>query len=353
MRGVAIVGIMLHNFLHWMPGVTSENEFQFQVENVAVLRTALSSHDAMVPAHIISFFGHYGVVVFVFLSAYGLVCKYEKREDADFDMPTPHRFIASHYIKLLKMITVGMMLYTLHGMILGREISLLHVVGQMSMMLNFLPYPGEQMDPGPYWYFGLMVQLYIFYRLCLYQSKTSTIWILIGICTLTQMVCAPEGAWLEYWRYNFVGSMMPFGLGVIAARQSFVLSRKASWCLILPSLILLYLSSFHYKTWFFAPIAAIIGTISFVGILPKTLRRPLVWAGVLSSSIFIIHPIFRRQFAWVAQSGDFWHGLGWYLLTTILGAIGLHFLFKYIFNKTFCKKVISKNETSIRRSIKR
>lgn len=349
MRGVAIVGIMLHNFLHWMPNVTSENEFRFQAANVEAIREALSSHDAMLPAHMISFFGHYGVVVFIFLSAYGLVCKYEKRGTSELTTHAPHHFIVSHAIKLLKMMTVGMVLYTLQGMILGREISLFHVIGQMSMMLNLLPYPGDRMDPGPYWFFGLLLQFYILYRLFLYKSKTSTIIIMIAICTIIQMVCTPEGAWLEYWRYNFIGSMLPFGLGMIAARQSFVLSKKASWCLILPSLILLYGLSLDYSTWFFAPIAAIVGTLSFVGILPHIVRRLLMYVGILSSSIFIIHPIFRRQFAWVAQSGDFWTGFGWYGLTTCLGAIGLYFLFKYILNQSFYKKVISKIK-NIRRS---
>ena len=37
----------------------------------------MTQPDWNLPVHLLSFFGHYGVPVFLFLSAYGLVMKYE------------------------------------------------------------------------------------------------------------------------------------------------------------------------------------------------------------------------------------------------------------------------------------
>ena len=34
MRGVAIIGIALHNYCHWLPGIIRENEYQFMQKNV-------------------------------------------------------------------------------------------------------------------------------------------------------------------------------------------------------------------------------------------------------------------------------------------------------------------------------
>lgn len=76
MRGIAIMMIVFHNYCHSIQGVTSENEFEFFYGNVTSLMipkaTALNWF-----FDIMSFFGWYGVPVFMFLSGYGLVMKYE------------------------------------------------------------------------------------------------------------------------------------------------------------------------------------------------------------------------------------------------------------------------------------
>lgn len=77
LRGVAIIGIFLHNFCHWLSPIVKENEYTFVRHNVDVLNQVLSHPDIYLPVHLLSFFGHYGVPVFLFLSAYGLVKKYE------------------------------------------------------------------------------------------------------------------------------------------------------------------------------------------------------------------------------------------------------------------------------------
>ena len=77
MRGIAILAIVLHNFAHWLRPMVKENEYAFAQHNADRLMTELLHPSAVLPAHLLSFFGHYGVPVFIFLSAYGLVMKYE------------------------------------------------------------------------------------------------------------------------------------------------------------------------------------------------------------------------------------------------------------------------------------
>ena len=77
MRGIAIIGIFLHNYCHWLNPVVKENEYQFFNANVSNFLRAITHPDALLPLHVLSFFGHYGVPIFLFLSAYGLVMKYE------------------------------------------------------------------------------------------------------------------------------------------------------------------------------------------------------------------------------------------------------------------------------------
>ena len=76
LRGMAIIGIFLHNYCHWLGPVVKENEYQFFKRNADWFSQVASNPDYLWPMHILSFFGHYGVPIFLFLSAYGLERKY-------------------------------------------------------------------------------------------------------------------------------------------------------------------------------------------------------------------------------------------------------------------------------------
>ena len=45
LRGVAILGIVLHNYCHWLPGIVRENEYLFRASNASGLSGILSSPD--------------------------------------------------------------------------------------------------------------------------------------------------------------------------------------------------------------------------------------------------------------------------------------------------------------------
>ncbi len=78
LRGVAILGIILHNYCHWLPNTVKENEYTFSGENVRQFIGCFLSFDQFLFIQILSFLGHYGVPVFLFVSGYGLARKYEK-----------------------------------------------------------------------------------------------------------------------------------------------------------------------------------------------------------------------------------------------------------------------------------
>jgi len=72
LRGVAILFIMLHNFLHLEQyGFTGENEMSFSAEKAFGFFNAVSN-DSNVIAEFLSHLGWIGVPVFVFLTGYGI-----------------------------------------------------------------------------------------------------------------------------------------------------------------------------------------------------------------------------------------------------------------------------------------
>ena len=355
LKAIAIISIILHNFCHWLPGIAHENEFQFDIHYVDHLNEVLSNPDNLLPIHLLSFFGHYGVAVFVFLSGYGLVQKYEYCSDSSVSNPTLLKYIKIHYLKLVKLLIPGFFLiilwnlsdYYKHGDPLP---ALNHVIAQIGMYINFYPYPGDVINPGPYWFFGMILQLYVLYKVAIQNKHWSIPIILMVLCTTLQMFFNPESAQTEWLHYNFTGNMLPFGLGILAARHlmnhesenakytdslSHMIKVKCLYGLLLiMALTLIYFTSLNYYTWFFTPVFAIISYLCLIKLLPGIVNTGLKYIGIISAGLFVFHPLARRWFVYRAQQGDIAYGLTMYLLVSVIGAI----LFTILWRKLPRKK---------------
>ena len=218
MRGIAILAIVLHNYCHFISKIVQENEYQFFVSHNEQLWQVVTNPDALLPVHLLSFFGHYGVPVFLFLSGYGLVRKYETSDDSC----PPVRFVRYSYLKLLRMLFVGFSLFICVDMVTpGRfQFHWDNVIAQLLMYINVLPEPEKTIWPGIYWFFGLMMELYIVYRLLLYRRSSWIAVALIVVCWLLQAFCDPEGETLN--------RLQPFGLAVRSLRtQSTLLTDQS------------------------------------------------------------------------------------------------------------------------------
>ena len=326
MRGIAILAIVLHNYCHFIGKIVKENEYQFFASNNDRLWNAITNPDELLPVHLLSYFGHYGVPVFLFLSGLGLVMKYEKGDNRLSTLP----FVRYNYLKLLRMLIVGFSLFIIVDILTpGRfQFHWYNVVAQLLMYINVLPEPDRIIWPGIYWFFGLMIQLYIVYRVLLYRQKNIWVIALIAVCWLLQAFCDPEGETLNRLRYNFLGGMLPFGLGILFARipslGTFHSQRGnisfPTWeyfAALLVSTALIVAMSFWYQSWFFVPVFIIIGTIALVKVMPKWMLSIITWVGSISAAMFVAHPIARKLLITVAWKQDIYDGLMLYVIATI------------------------------------
>lgn len=325
MRGIAILAIVLHNYCHFIGKIVKENEYQFFTSNNDRLWHVLTNPDELLPVHLLSYFGHYGVPVFLFLSGFGLVKKYE-HGDRVANLP----FVRYNYLKLLRMLIVGFSLFIIVDMLTpGRfQFHWYNVVAQLAMYINVLPEPDRIIWPGIYWFFGLMIQLYIIYRLLLYRRNSWWVVGLIAICWALQAFCDPEGETLNRLRYNSIGGMLPFGLGIIVARIPNVGTFHSqrgnisfpTWeylAALLISTVLIVVMCFWYQAWFWIPALIIIGTIALVKVMPKWMLSIITWIGSISAAMFVAHPIARKLFITVAWKQDIYDGLMLYVIATI------------------------------------
>ena len=349
LRGLAIIGIFLHNYCHWLRPVVKENEYQYIQRNVDNLYQVLQgSWDELFFFHILSFFGHYGVPIFLFLSAYGLTMKYEQKlptgptnnQETQATLPL-FGFIKYHWLKLFRMMIVGFVAFTIVDNITkGPHLyKVMDIIGQMGLFNNLLPHPDDVIWPGPYWFFGLMLQLYIVYRLLLYRRH----WLwnvgLIVLSLAIQLACDPESDALNRWRYNFIGGMLPFGAGLLYARYVRAWSTATNFVAFILSMIAILLMSFSYLTWYFVPLAICIASITFVKLISRlevaigckslSFMNILSWVGSISAALFVCHPITRKIFIPISKAGDYWTGL----LLYIIASLCLAWLFKELMKK--------------------
>lgn len=334
LRGLAIIGIFLHNYCHWLNHIVQENEYQYFWHNFTWFNHEMSKNfHSLTLFHIISFFGHYGVPVFLFLSAYGLYVKYEEPNFNNKKEPSAISFIKYHWIKLFRMMIIGFVAFTIIDAITqGQHRYMpLDIIAQLGLFNNLLPNPDEIIWPGPYWYFGLMMQIYIVYRLILYRRHWGYTVGLIIICAALQIICSPESDELNRLRYNFIGGILPFAFGLLYAKFMPQVSKKTHIIIFIISLLAIYALNITYFTWYLIPIFVCMAAISFIKLVHSCglFMNLIIWVGNISSALFICHPITRKIFIPISKAGDYWTGLILYIISSIC----LAWLFKELMNK--------------------
>lgn len=366
MKGIAILMIMLHNMCHWLPGGLMENEYMIHPENTWKFFAAISHFDWQWPLHWFSFLGHYGVPLFVFLSAYGLVKKYESNPDKP--PLTRGRFIWVHYKKLLILVCLGLFtLWLLHPQLmplidarsnLAPTMQMANDVNyliphsywplQASMTINFSPWPypwqNDRFILGPYWYFGFILQLYVIYRFLLYTRRRDTgkawLWPIVfalvcGVVMEALYLCRQQFM-LYIWRYNFLMGVLPFVIGLLAARYEHrmpKLDRWLWWVILVMAVTVVPVMNLSAHLWLWAPALVVAGGIALVKVTGRWVAAPMRWLGSISMMVFLLHPIVRMEFYKINEAvntpAHIYTMLAIYFVTTIV----LAFIYQTLYDK--------------------
>ncbi len=362
LRGIAILGIILHNYCHFLGFAVKENEYKFDAGRPMQFLDKLFSLDSDLFIHFFSFLGHYGVPIFLFISGYGLVKKYEAQpqQPASAKEASPSgtfggAFIKKHFLKLFRLMIIGYLLFI--GVYLLRHsdgaqvYSWDHVLTQLTMTINFLYFdPDHIIKPGPYWFFGLMLQLYALYILVIHRWRSKWLVLALALGSVVLEACFAESQdWLNYIRYNFIGGLLPFCMGVWMARREPLsnspegegnkkpLHGEVWWGLI--SALFVLFGSLNYWTWLFVPAFVVTGAIATVKLLIackgflsplSSLLSPLSWLGSISAMLFVMHPVMRELIIGHYRKVDIYGGIFIYLLSSVALAMLLKWILRYI-----------------------
>lgn len=155
LKGLAILAIVLHNFFHFV-SPARQNEFLFHPGAFQIFL-----HEVSQPSHTVqalfSFFGHFGVQVFIFLSAFGLAKSHWYGESSW------TQFMWSRIRKLYPTILVIVIPWTLSMLVwMGPHRLMKEIAPQLiAMLLGVSTLTGFGLPPvGPWWFIPFIVQFY-------------------------------------------------------------------------------------------------------------------------------------------------------------------------------------------------
>lgn len=323
---MAILGIVMHNFCGWQGNAVSENEFTFAISNISDLYQSLRLGILNAIWNIIAFFGHYGVEIFIFLSGYGLARKHAG------SIPKFGTYMRHTLGKLWMLMLPGLLCYGILALIYRED--LIYTASRMVYTATFLPHI---MSPimnyiayGPYWYFGLTLQLYMFYYALVYRRSNhmllfwSAVVLAVQIAIIT--ISGTDSPLLDQIRANIFIAVPTFCLGVWLARNPIELNPR-SWQFagLMLFLTAIILSTYpHHMAWLFSSMFWPFALIWGVTLLPSVARRLMLEIGVLSPWIFVAHPVCRQvAYKYIAPTDTAWRwlDLAIYLVATVILAI--------------------------------
>lgn len=299
MKGIAILCIAIHNFCHYyLFGFCQENEMGFHYENWTSFLNVLAHPSFDFIFHFFSFWGWLGVPVFVILSGYGLVKKYESENTNSISIK---EYILRNFKKLFFLMLPGVLFFILisiaYGNTIGGAKMLLYLTLLNNIILELNPF-----NPGVYWYFGLAFQLYLAYLIYYKYRNYSFLYasIVIFLLLMYTVPLSSDGRLvMKFMKNNFIGWLPLFLCGVWIGRKDWSSSKELPrYAFAILTCILLVLSVFmnsNYYLWIALPFCVTAFFYCFIKCVKGYgfINKILTWLGIFSASIFVANPVAR------------------------------------------------------------
>ena len=312
LKGVGILLIVLHNFYHNLTPIIGQNEFTFQSDIVTRFLQTIIHNPLDILRAIFSYFGHYGVQIFIFFSAYGLTKKYYKKT-VKFDL-----FLRGRFNKVYLSFLICLAVYILLGLLKSGFLTSDKVLYWDSLLWkallisNFIPNQSF-MPVGPWWFLPFILQFYVLYPFLLkgfqiYGSKFLLILSCISIFAewMINPVLIPLGLNLNFMVF---GHLPLFCLGMYYAAQERVNIRLE---IIALSLVLFIFGNLNSHIWLFTDIAfAVLFLAGSIVVFRAQLERTILtglftFFGGISFHLFLVNGFLRSPFHNFAEAYNVW-----------------------------------------------
>jgi hypothetical protein len=300
LKALAIAAIVFHNFFHIAIKV-HENEFDFSPDRFGVFRQTVV-HPSLAIQALFAFYGHFGVQIFIFLSAYGLA-KTHWYDDSSW-----LSFMSSRVKKLYPMITLAVLFWTvLAAMHVGAS-SLLRDAGPgilltLAGVSNIVPGLGIP-TVGPWWFIPFIMQAYALWPFLRKLTQKFGWPALVVVCIVCFCITYALNPVLAHWSVNLsltpIGRMRVFCLGIIAARYPI----RINSLFAIPAFAILVVGSKYENFSYLASLSSVFAALWIYGRMRTFLRKShaLQKIGEYSLAIFLLNGIVRVPFVYFAHT---------------------------------------------------
>lgn len=299
-KALAILMIVAHNYFHQVKPFPGENEMAFHAETFWKMVFQIAEHpfDAFHP--IASFFGHYGVHIFLFMSGYGLTKKalgYVQKHGGIgwFDL---YKVSLNQIAKIVTLTVVGVAILCLYKYIAWGTLPDAEFFTKYLVFLTFT----ENLRPGDFgyfvsvwWFMALIVQFYLLFPI-IFKGLSRHAYLTLSIGVVCQLLAVSiyepllEQHVLVY--ATPLGQMVLFMLGGYLA-----MGRRLSRWIVLPLVVVLPLTFIDPNFFHLSFVAVTVFLMLAYGLLRERLiaSKTLLWIGGMSMFIYIVHGDLRWQ----------------------------------------------------------
>lgn len=315
LKGLAIFCILSHNFFHLFPPITFQNEMSFNAEYVSQFLNNFNWPNII--NCFFSFFGFYGVYIFIFLSGYGLTKKFQQISSS------PFYFILKRIAKVYKLLLFSIIVY----LCVAPEIKFKGLLYVLTLTANFDAVT-LYAACGPWWFFALIIQLYILF-LFLYKiiSKDAFHVIYILFFSFTVAIAWNDCIGKTTLLYaNALGHLPEFCLGIFVAcyedKLSFLDSKKFNIGALLLSLLIIITAQISVYAFI---LSFFFSVLLFLSAYKLFLSKNNFWifTGKISPFLFGINGFFYREYFvnLAEQSSSVWMQNGYWLLWLLINFV--------------------------------
>ena len=308
LKGLAILAISFHNYFHLLSRV-QENEFDFSQQRFFTYLASLREPQRILSASF-SFLGHYGVQVFVFLSAYGLALRY-------WDDEPWFAFVWGRVRKIYPMFLMAIVLWALWvGLVRGPfgPLEVLWLQGKVLLLtllglLNIVPWHG-QLPVGPWWYMPFIMQVYCLWPLL---RKFARRFGMHGLCALSVisliLTYALNDTLAARWSISIlqtpIGHLPECCLGIAMARYGY----RPGAVTAAAATVIFILGNCLHEFWLLSFISGLTMTIWLYRQFRPMLRGcgALAKVGSYSMALFLVNGFVRLPFVLVAARMGLWY----------------------------------------------
>lgn len=308
LRGVGILAIVLHNLYHSIPKAPLEMEFGFYPDRFARFLDIVVDPRQTFQA-LFSYLGHFGVQLFIFLSAYGLALTY-------WNNPPWRPFVWSRIRKIYPMYFLAVGLWLVLRLIEHRSTFpafLLENLDELILttlgIINVVPFYG--LPPvGPWWFLPFIVQFYCLWpALARLIRRTGSVGLLLlaVLCLGVTIVFGP--ILVHKWWIDLVetpiGHMPELCLGIAYARYGARVGPVSA----LVAVAVFILGNLHAVFWPLTFVSALTILLYIYQLTARLLRerRVLQLMGEVSMPLFFVNGYLRSPFRLIPIHFQRWY----------------------------------------------